>query len=194
MNKTLAIIIGVVILLILWMMGSYNDLVSLQEQVSQNWGQVETSYQRRMDLVPNLVATVQGYATHEKSTLVAVTQARAQAMNSLRGATPENQSALDEVNRSQAALSGAISSLMINVERYPDLKASENFLALQSQLEGTENRISVARERFNNAVEAYNIARRRFPAMVVAALFGFHEKAYFSADAAAATAPKVQFS
>ncbi len=193
MSKTTGIILGIVIILGLWMMATYNSLVTQQEQVSQAWGQVQATYQRRLDLIPNLVATVQGYAAHEKSTLVEVTNARARATQSLQNATPENQAQLDQLSQTQAALSGALGRLMVVVERYPDLKASNNFLALQSQLEGTENRIAVARERYNDAVQSYNVTTRRFPGNVLANIVGFHEKAYFAADAKAAEAPKVSF-
>ncbi|MCD6047145.1 MAG: hypothetical protein K0S08_792 [Gammaproteobacteria bacterium] len=194
MNKTVAIIIAIVVVLGIWVISSYNSLVSQQEQVSQAWGQVQTTYQRRLDLIPNLVATVQGYAAHEKSTLVDVTNARARATQSLQNASPENQAQLDQFSQSQAALSGALGRLMVVVERYPDLKASENFLALQSQLEGTENRIAVARERYNDAVQTYNVTLRHFPSNMIAGLMGFEKKAYFAADAQAAQAPKVSFS
>jgi LemA protein len=194
MNKTLGIIIALVVVIGIWAISSYNSLISQQEQVSQAWGQVQTTYQRRLDLIPNLVATVQGYAAHEKSTLVDVTNARARATQSLQNATPENQAQLNQLTQSQAALSGALGRLMVVVERYPDLKASENFLALQSQLEGTENRIAVARERYNDAVQTYNVTLRHFPANLIANMTGFHEKAYFAADAQAAQAPKVSFS
>lgn len=194
MSKTLGIVIAIIVVLGIWIMTTYNSLVSQQEQVSQTWGQVQTTYQRRLDLIPNLVATVQAYATHEKSTFVEVTKARADAMQSMQNVSPENQAQLNQLTASQTALSGALGRLMMVVERYPDLKASSNFLALQSQLEGTENRIAVARERYNDAVQSYNITLRRFPGNIVAGMTGFHEKAYFAADAQAAQAPKVQFS
>lgn len=194
MNKTLGVVIAILIVLGIWVMTTYNSLVSQQEQVSQTWGQVQTTYQRRLDLIPNLVATVQAYATHEKSTFVEVAKARADAMQSMQNVSPENQAQLNQLTASQTALSGALGRLMMVVERYPDLKASTNFLALQSQLEGTENRIAVARERYNDAVQSYNVTLRRFPGNIVAGMTGFHEKAYFAADAQAAQAPKVQFS
>lgn len=194
MNRTATIIIAIFVVLVIWIISSYNNLVNQQEQVSQTWSQVQTTYQRRLDLIPNLVATVKGYATHEKSTLIAVTKARASATENLQNASPENQGQLDKLSQSQAALSGALGRLMVVVERYPDLKASDNFLALQAQLEGTENRIAVARERYNNAVQTYNVTIRHFPGNIVAGVTGFREKAYFAADAQAAQAPKVSFS
>jgi len=194
MSKITGIIIALVVVIGIWAIASYNSLVSQQEQVSQTWGQVQTTYQRRLDLIPNLVATVEAYAAHEKSTLVEVTNARAKAMQNLQTITPENQSQLNQLNASQTALSGALGRLMMVVERYPNLKANENFLALQSQLEGTENRIAVARERYNDAVQSYNVTLRRFPGNIIAGITGFHEKPYFAADAQAAQVPKVQFS
>jgi LemA protein len=175
-------------------LGIYNSLVALQENVKQQWGQVENVYQRRADLVPNLVATVKGYAAHEREVLEAVTASRAQ-VGSLK-VTPDilNRPAeFEKFQQAQAALSGALSRLLLVVERYPDLKANQNFLELQSQLEGTENRIAVERKRFNEAAQAYNTRIRQFPAVVVARLFGFTETAYFQSTPGSERPPVVDF-
>lgn len=194
MKRTSIIIVGIAVLLALWFGMTYNGLVTKQEQVSQSWGQVQATYQRRLDLIPNLVATVKGYAQHEKSTLLAVTNARAKAYQSLGSGTLSNPKQLKQFEASQAALSGALSHLMVVVERYPNLKASQNFLTLQTQLEGTENRINVARERFNDAVQIYNSSVRRFPGNIMAKFSGnFKEKIYFKAQQQAAQAPTVKF-
>ena len=194
MKRTSIKILGIVVVLALWFGMTYNGLVSKQEHVSQAWGQVQATYQRRLDLIPNLVATVKGYAQHEKSTLLAVTEARSKAYQSLSSATLSNPQQFKRFEASQNALSGALSHLMVVVERYPNLKASQNFLTLQTQLEGTENRINVARERFNDAVQTYNASIRRFPGNVVAKIgSGFKEKVYFKAQEQAAEAPAVKF-
>jgi LemA protein len=175
-------------------LGIYNDLVARQENVKQQWGQVENVYQRRADLVPNLVATVKGYAAHEREVLEAVTASRAQ-VGSLQ-ATPEilNRPAeFEKFQQAQAALSGALSRLLLVVERYPDLKANQNFLELQSQLEGTENRIAIERRRFNEAAQAYNTRVRQFPAALVARSFGFTEKPYFQSTPGSEKPPVVDF-
>ncbi|MFH1573099.1 MAG: LemA family protein, partial [Acidobacteriota bacterium] len=175
--------------------GTYNNLVALDENVKQQWGQVENVYQRRADLVPNLVATVRGYARHEKGVLEAVTASRAQ-VGSMR-LSPEilNRPAeFEKFQQAQAALSGALSRLLLVVERYPDLKANQNFLELQSQLEGAENRIAVERKRFNEAAQTYNTRAKQFPAMLIARFFGFGEKAYFQSTPGGEKAPVVDFS
>jgi len=190
--------IGVVaVLVIMWFYRTRNNLVALDEQVKSSWSQVENVYQRRLDLIPNLVATVKGYAAHEQETLEKVVQARAQATQ----ATPQaGQNALNDpqafqkFQASQSELSSALSRLLVVVERYPDLKANQNFLQLQSQLEGTENRIAVERRRFNEVAQNYNTAIRRFPASFVASMSGFTQKPYFQADAGASKAPTVDFS
>ncbi len=174
--------------------GVYNQLVTLEEGVTSSWAQVENVYQRRLDLVPNLVETVKGYAAHESQTLQGVVEARAKLSKiNLSADIVNNPEALAQFQAMQGELSSALSRLMVVVERYPDLKASQNFLALQTQLEGTENRISVERMRFNEASQAFNTRRRIFPNIFIANMFGFKEKAYFKADETAKNAPKVSF-
>lgn len=171
----------------------YNNMVTLQESVSKEWSNVETQYQRRLDLVQNLVNTVKGYADFEKSTLTQVVEARAKATQVTvdpQNLTPEK---LREFQSAQSEMSSALSRLLLVVERYPDLKANQNFLELQAQLEGTENRIAVARNKFNDAAREYNTYIRRFPQNILSGWFGFASKAYFEADTEAAKAPKVEF-
>jgi LemA protein len=194
----LAAVVVVVIILAVIAGGSYNRLVGLSQGVDAQWAQVESVYQRRADLIPNLVATVQGAANFEKSTLEAVTKARAsvgQAAPPNAGSIPNDPAAFARFQAAQDQLSGALSRLLVVAEAYPDLKATQNFRDLQAQLEGTENRIAVERMRFNEAAQAFNTARNRFPTVIIASLFGnkFAEKAYFKAQAGAATAPHVQF-
>jgi LemA protein len=188
---------GLVVLGVFWFIGVRNQLVTLDEQVSESWSQVENVYQRRLDLIPNLVATVKGYASHERETLEAVVQARAQATqvsgSAMKNALDDPQ-AFAKFQETQGALSNALSRLLVVVERYPDLKANQNFLELQSQLEGTENRITVERRRFNEVSRAYNTKIRRYPEALVASISGFAPKPYFQADEGAAQAPKVDFS
>lgn len=171
----------------------YNNMVTLQESVSKEWSNVETQYQRRLDLVQNLVNTVKGYADFEKSTLTQVVEARAKATQITvdpQNLTPEK---LREFQSAQSEMSSALSRLLLVVERYPDLKANQNFLELQAQLEGTENRIAVARNKFNDIAREYNTYIRRFPQNILAGWFAFDSKAYFEADKEAAKAPKVEF-
>jgi LemA protein len=192
----LAAVVVVVVILALMAAGSYNRLVGLSQGVDSQWAQVETVYQRRADLIPNLVAAVQGAANFEKSTLEAVTQARAsvgQAPGPSGRDLPSDPQAFAQWQARQDQLSGALSRLLVVVERYPDLKANQNFRDLQAQLEGTENRISVERGRYNDTAREYNTARQRFPTALVAPMFGFREKAYFRAQPEAAQPPKVQF-
>ncbi len=174
--------------------GSYNKLVRLEQDVQSQWAQVENVYQRRADLVPNLVATVKGAADFEKSTLLAVAEARAR-VGQLPLAAPRDPAGLQRFQQAQDQLGSALSRLLVVSEQYPDLKATANFRDLQAELAGTENRIAVERMRFNEAAQAFNTARDSFPTVVVAKMFGhrFAEKAYFQAQAGAATAPKVQF-
>ncbi|MBO4446860.1 MAG: LemA family protein [Bacteroidales bacterium] len=186
-SLTIIIILAAVALLAGWIIGSYNKLVRNEENVSNAWAQVETAYQRRADLIPNLVATVKGYAEHESSTLENTMKARGY------GNTQPTEQNVAEFQRQEQEISAALSRLMVVIERYPDLKANENFLDLQAQLEGTENRISIARNNFNEAAKTYNTIVRSFPANIVAGMFGFEKKGYFKADEAAATAPTVQF-
>lgn len=192
-------IILIVVLVVLLMIysffkNSYNALVTLEENVNQAWAQVSNQYQRRADLIPNLVETVKGYAAHEKETFTAVTEARAKVgQMSVSPEVLNNPAAFQQFQQAQGALSSALSRLMVVVEKYPELKANENFLALQSQLEGTENRISVERKRFNQAVQHYNTTIRRFPTNMLAGMFGFEKKLYFEAQPGAETAPAVKF-
>jgi LemA protein len=175
---------------------SYNHMVNLEENVDSAWAQVENVYQRRADLIPNLVETVKGAADFEKSTLTDVVEARAKATQVQATVTPdvlENPEAFQRFQDAQNQLSGALSRLLVTVERYPDIKANQNFLVLQSQLEGTENRIAVERRKFNEAAQTFNARIRRFPTNVVAGLTGFARKQYFEAQAGAETAPKVEF-
>jgi len=178
--------------------GSYNKLVQLSQSVDAQWAQVENAYQRRADLVPNLVETVKGAAKFEQSTMVAVTEARAK-VGQVQAQTPtsvvNDPAALQKFQQAQDQLGSALSRLLVVSEKYPDLKATQSFRDLQVQLEGTENRIAVERMRFNEAAQAYNTARNSFPTVITASLFRgkFPEKAYFKAQAGAATAPHVQF-
>ena len=196
----LAVIIGGV-----FFVSVRNNLVGLDEEVNKSWAQVESQYQRRYDLIPNLVRTVQGAANFEKSTLVAVVNARSRVGQVAApsgppgtaaptgGAAPSDQNQLDQFAAAQQGLSNALSRLLVVVERYPDLKANKNFLELQSQLEGTENRIAVERQRYNGAAQQYNTAIRRFPASLVAGMSGFKAKAYFRGAPGSSQAPTVQF-
>lgn len=189
-------ILGVFVLVGLWFVSASNSFVSKDEAVKAAWSQVENVYQRRMDLVPNLVATVKGYATHEEETLTKVIQARNQAIppsQAADGGAPGDEGKLKKFQQSQEALSGALSRLMVVVEQYPNLKANEGFRDLQVQLEGTENRITVERKRFNDAAQDLNTAIRLFPGSIVAGMRGFKARPYFEAAQGAATAPKVQF-
>jgi len=184
------IILGI---LVLWLISSYNGLVNSRETVNKSWANVEAQYQRRSDLIPNLVSTVQGAANFEKSTLVAVQEARSQA-TSIRidpnNLTPEK---LQEFQQAQAQVSGALGRLLAVAENYPQLKAIQNFQDLQAQLEGTENRINEARRQYNESAQAYNTGRQRFPKVLIAGLFGFKERPYFESDKGAEKAPKVEF-
>ena len=190
-----SIIVIVVILLIGGMFGcsSYNGLVQKDETVNEAWAKVQSQYQRRADLIPNLVNTVKGAADFEKSTLTAVIEARAKATSMQLNAdqlTPEN---MQKFQAAQDQLGGALSRLLVSVERYPDLKANQNFLELQAQLEGTENRIAVARNDFNTTVKAYNQSVRTFPNAIFAGIFGFNVKGFFEASQASQNSPTVTF-
>lgn len=196
MKKSWIIIAVVVILIVIlfsWFKGTYNSMVNKSETVKEKWSQVENVYQRRADLIPNLVNTVKGYATHEKETLEGVIEARAKATSVNIDASKLNAQNLQAFQSAQAGLSQALSKLMVVVERYPDLKANQNFLDLQSQLEGTENRIAVERKRFNEATRDYNTYIKLFPKNILANMFGFTEKPYFKADKGAEKAPVVKF-
>ncbi|PRQ10106.1 LemA family protein [Enhygromyxa salina] len=198
--KRPGLIVVAVVALILVILGStlagtYNSLVRLDEGVAGQWAQVENAYQRRADLVPNLVATVQGAAAHERETLTAVTEARAKVGRIEMPAAYEDQAALERYQAAQDELSSALSRLLVVSEAYPQLRANENFLALQSQLEGTENRIAVERKRFNDAAQAFNTKRGSFPTVMFVGMFDdrFDPKAYFQAQSGAARAPTVSF-
>ena len=197
--KTVLITLGVVAVLVLgvvlYAVGSYNGLVNQQQAVDSQWAQVENVYQRRADLIPNLVSTVSGAANFEKSTLIAVTDARASVgrVNIDPNKAPTDAAQLAAFDKAQGQLTSALSRLLVVSENYPQLRATENFQMLQAQLEGTENRIAVERGRFNTVVQAYDSAIRRVPAVFFAAAFGFKEHPYFQATAGAETAPKVQF-
>ena len=185
--------IGVVAVVAIFFYVTYNGFVNKEEGVNAAWSNVETQYQRRSDLIPNLVNTVKGYVAHESQTLASVTEARARATSinlSAGELTPER---LTQYQQAQAEVRTALGRLIAVAESYPDLKANQNFIELQSQLEGTENRIAVARKDFNDAARKYNVAVRRFPSNLVAALFGFDQKPYFEAAEGTETAPQVEF-
>ena len=192
-NKGLIITIVVIALVVIWVISSYNGLVSMDENVSNQWANVETQYQRRSDLIPNLVNTVKGYAKHESQTLEAVMAARSQATQvkiDPSNCTPQQ---LAAYQKAQGDVTTALGKLLAITENYPDLKANQNFLELQSQLEGTENRINVARKDFNDTAKKYNTSLRRFPRNIIASMFGFEKRNYFEAEAGAEKAPKVEF-
>lgn len=193
MKKSVIIIIAVLVVLVIWAVSAYNGLISMEEKVNGQWANVETQYQRRADLIPNLVNTVKGYATHEKETLEGVVAARSKATQLTINADDLTPEKLAAYQKAQGAVTSALGRLLAISERYPDLKANQNFLELQAQLEGTENRINVARKNFNDAAQAYNTAIRRFPKNIFAALFGFDKKAYFEAEEGSEKAPKVEF-
>ena len=196
-NKALWITIAITVVLLFagysWVKGTYNTMVTQDEGVKTAWSQVENQYQRRMDLIPNLVNTVKGYATHEKETLEGVVSARAEATKTTIDPSNLNEESMKKFQAAQGELSSALSRLMLVIERYPDLKANQNFSELQAQLEGTENRISVERKRFNETAQSYNTYIRSFPTNILAGMFGFQPKAYFSAESGAEKAPKVEF-
>lgn len=187
-----ALVVGLVVLG-LALAGTYNDLQGKNQAVDAQWAQVENAYQRRADLVPNLVATVRGAAEFERGTLQAITEARASVGRAAGPGITNDPQAFAQWQAAQDRLSGALSRLLVVVERYPDLKANQNFRDLMVQLEGTENRVSVERTRYNDVAREYNTARTRFPAVLVANLLGFKDKAYFRAAAGADLAPKVEF-
>lgn len=188
------IVIAVVVLSIfLWFKSTYNGMVNMQESVSAQWSNVENQYQRRLDLIPNLVNTVKGYAAHEENTLTDVVNARAKATQMQLNIDQLDESTLKKLNSVQGELSSALSRLMAISESYPDLKANQNFLDLQAQLEGTENRIAVERRKFNDTARSYNAYIRQFPKNMLAGMFGFTPKPYFEANAGAENTPKVEF-
>lgn len=188
------IVIAVIILSIFfWFKNTYNGMVTMQENVSAQWSNVENQYQRRLDLIPNLVNTVKGYAEHEQNTLNRVVEARAKATQMQINLDNLDKATMKKLNAVQGELSTALSRLMAISENYPDLKANENFRDLQAQIEGTENRIAVERRKFNNTARAYNTSIRQFPQNMLAGMFGFTPKPYFEANAEAENAPKVEF-
>lgn len=195
MSKTvkILIIVGILAVIVFWAVGIYNNMVKLDEETQQAWAQVENVYQRRADLIPNLVKTVQGAAEYEKGTLEAVIEARSKATSMQIDPTNLTEENIAAFQQAQDQLSSALSRLMVVVERYPELKANQNFLELQSQLEGTENRIVVERKKFNEVVQKYNTAIRRFPNNIFAGMFGFDKKGYFKAKEGADVAPDVEF-
>ena len=190
---TIIIIVAVVAIIAIWAVSGYNSLVGMDENVSNQWANVETQYQRRADLIPNLVNTVKWYAAHEKETLEGVIAARSQATQIKVDPTDLTPEKLAEYQKAQGQLATALGKLLAITENYPDLKANQNFLELQAQLEGTENRINVARKNFNDAAKAYNTTIRRFPKNILAGMFGFDKRAYFEAAEGAEQAPQVQF-
>ncbi len=191
----LGVLLLIAIILFVTFKNYYNNFVTLEEGVNEKWSQVENVYQRRADLIPNLVEVVKGYAGHEKETLMGVTEARAKlgGQVNIGPETLNNPQAFAKFQQAQGALTSALQRLMVVVEKYPDLKADKRFADLQTQLEGTENRIAVERRRFNEAVRGYNTAIRKFPANILAGMFGFQQKVYFKADEGSQQAPKVKF-
>lgn len=193
MKKSSIILIVIAVLAVIWGVSAYNGLVTMDENVNTEWANVETQYQRRADLIPNLVNTVKGYAAHESETLESVIAARSKATQITidpANLTPEK---LAEYQEAQGAVTSALGKLLAISESYPDLKANQNFLELQAQLEGTENRINEARRKFNNVAKEYNTAIRRFPKSLLAGMFGFDKRAYFEAAESAQNAPVVEF-
>ena len=196
MSNGIKILIGVVVVIFIgyfMVKGKYNTMVTQDETVNQTWSQVENVYQRRADLIPNLVNTVKGYAAHEKETLEGVVEARAKATSINIDANNLNAQSMQQFQQAQQGLTSALSRLMVVVEKYPDLKANESFLQLQAQLEGTENRIAVERQRFNQSVEIFNKNIRTFPNNIYAGMFGFEKKPYFESDKGTDKAPEVNF-
>jgi LemA protein len=196
MKKGLIAIIAVAVVLLggfVWVKNAYNSMVTADENVQTAWSQVENVYQRRADLIPNLVAAVKGYAAHESATLENVVAARAKATQVTVDPSDLTEEALAQFNEAQGELSAALGRLMMIQENYPDLKANQNFSDLQAQLEGTENRIATERMKFNESAKAYNTLIRKFPDNIIASVFGFEKKGYFEAQAGAETAPTVEF-
>ena len=192
-NKGLWITLAVVAVILVWGISTYNGLISRNEKVESSWSQVENQYQRRLDLIPNLVNTVKGYAAHESQTFEAVVAARAEATQVVVSADELTPEKLAAYNKAQGEVGAALGRLMAIGEAYPELKASNNFMELQAQLEGTENRIAVARKDFNEGVRAFNVKVSRFPSNLIASMFGFEKKAYFEAAERAAEVPAVEF-
>ncbi len=189
----LIVVLVILAILVVWGIKAYNSMVKQREAVNTAWSNVENTYQRRADLIPNLVSTVKGYAKHEQSTLEGVVEARAKATQIKVDPANLDEASLKKFNDAQGELGSALGKLLMIQENYPNLKANENFLELQSQLEGTENRINVARSNFNDTAKNYNTYLQKFPNNVISGLFGFKTKPYFEASAGAETAPKVEF-
>lgn len=189
----LLVIVFLVIVLVSSIVKPYNKIVTMEESVSSQWAQVENVYQRRADLIPNLVNTVKGYAAHERETFEAVINARAKATSVTVDPSKLDANSIQQFQNAQTELSSALGRLMVVVEQYPELKANQNFLELQAQLEGTENRITVERMKFNESAQSFNTYIRRFPQNIIAGLFNFEKKAYFEAQKGAEKAPEVQF-
>jgi LemA protein len=192
-NSTAIILIVLALILFVGGCNTYNGLVTQDQNVNETWAKVQSAYQRRADLIPNLVNTVRGYADFERGTLTDVVNARARATSINVDPTNLTPESLQQFQEAQGGLSSALGRLLVTVERYPELKANQNFLELQSQLEGTENRIKVARDEFNAAVKSYNVKVKRFPTNLLAGIFGFSSKPFFEADAGAEKAPEVSF-
>jgi LemA protein len=196
MNRTklmLLIVSATIAIAVLWVINSYNRMVTVEEAVTTEWANVESQYQRRADLIPNLVSTVKGYATHESATLEAVVNARAKATQTTLDINNFSREDFEKYQEAQGELNSALGRLMMITENYPDLKANQNFRDLQEQLEGTENRIQVTRQAYNNKARAYNTMIRRFPNNILSGMFGFDVVTYFHADVEAAKAPQVSF-
>lgn len=193
MKKSTIIIIGVLVVLVVWLVSSYNGMLTKSEEVSKAWSNVENQYQRRSDLIPNLVNTVKGYAEHESSTFESVVAARSKATQITVDASTLTPEKMAEYQKAQGEVGAALGRLLAVSESYPELKANENFKELQAQLEGTENRISVERNRFNEVAREYNVAIKRFPAVLISGMFGFTERPYFAATEGAEKAPEVNF-
>lgn len=196
MKKGLIVLIVIAVVVLgsfVWVKNSYNSMVKMDEGVSGAWSQVENVYQRRADLIPNLVSTVKGYAAHEQGTLEGVINARSKATQMTVDANNLTPESLAKYQKAQGELGSALGKLLAITENYPDLKANQNFLELQSQLEGTENRIAVERQKFNEAAKVYNTSIRQFPRNIMAGMFDFEKKPYFESDEGAKTAPKVEF-
>jgi LemA protein len=192
-NRTWIIVAVVLLILVLWGVRRYNSFITMEENVSGQWANVENVYQRRADLIPNLVSTVRGYADFEQETLTQVIEARARATSVNVDANNLSPEAIEQFQQAQEGLTSALSRLLVTVERYPDLKANQNFLELQAQLEGTENRIAVERRNYNEVVRSFNTGIRRFPGNIIAGITGYETKGYFEAVPGSETVPTVEF-
>lgn len=193
MKKSTIIVIAILAVVVIWAISAYNGMVTLEESVSKAWSDVETTYQRRADLIPNLVNTVKGYAAHESNTFQEVAAVRAKATQMTIPAEELTEENMRKFSQTMGEMNSALSRLIAISESYPELKASENFSELQAQIEGTENRINEARKKYNASVKDYNIAVRRFPGNIIAGIFGFHKKAEFKSNEGAEKAPEVSF-